>query len=236
MVDYIAENSFLDAFAHYHAAQHSNFITSINWDRWNSLGMAVAVAERHKNITKGELTAGMTAEEGIEAFNKILAHSNLPQIIVSTQNLYSQLQPHQSNKSLEEQLAQLNEARAIHPRPNLDNAYVPPSNELEITLADIWQKLLGIDSVGIHDNFFELGGDSLFATQLVSQLCKTFQVELSYKGFFNFPTVVELAKTIAKNLAEKAEVQDLTKALSEIEQLSEEEVQTIIAVQNSVFN
>ncbi|BAZ54099.1 beta-ketoacyl synthase [Nostoc sp. NIES-4103] len=231
-VDYTAENAFLDAFAHYYAARHSNFITSINWDRWNSLGMAIAVEERHKEITGEELTAGMSVEEGIEAFNLILSNSNLPQIVVSTQDLHSQLQPNKSNKSIEEKLAQLNQARATHPRPNLDNAYVAPRNELEITLADIWQQLLGIDRVGIHDNFFELGGDSLFATQLVSQLCKSFQIELSYKGFFNSPTVAELAEIIAQNLAQQTDLEDLAQALADIEQLSEDEVQMIFASQN----
>ncbi|QSJ14565.1 acyltransferase domain-containing protein [Nostoc sp. UHCC 0702] len=232
LVDYIAENVFLDAFAHYHAGQHSNFITSINWDRWNSLGMAVAIEERHKDITGKELTAGMTAEEGIEAFNWILSSSNLPQIVVSTQDLHSQLQPKKSNKSIEEQLAQLNQARASHPRPNLDNAYVAPRNELESTLADIWQQLLGIDRVGLHDNFFELGGDSLFATQLVSQLCKNFQIELPYKQFFNSPTIAKLAEFIAQKLADKTDEEELARTLAEIEELSEKEVQAMIALQN----
>ncbi|MBH8561814.1 acyltransferase domain-containing protein [Nostoc sp. CENA67] len=232
MVDYTAENAFIDAFAHYHATQHSNFITSINWDRWNSLGMAVAVEERHKDITGEELTAGMTVEEGIEAFNRILSSNNSPQIVVSTQDLYSQLHPKKSHKSIEEQLAKLNQARTTHPRPNLNNAYVAPRNEVEITLTDIWQQLLGIDNVGIHDNFFELGGDSLFATQLVSQLGKTFQVELSYKRFFDQPTVAELAEVIVQKLAKQTNLEDLAQALADIEKLSDDEVQTILALQN----
>jgi acyl transferase domain-containing protein/acyl carrier protein/ubiquinone/menaquinone biosynthesis C-methylase UbiE len=233
MVDYSAENAFLDAFAHHQSTQHSNFITSINWDRWNNLGMAVAVEERHKDITGEELIAGMNAEEGIEAFSRILSSSNFPQIVVSTQDLQALLQPKKSNKSesIEEQLAQLNQARVTHPRPNLGNAYVAPRNEVEITLADIWQQLLAIDKVGIHDNFFELGGDSLFATQLVSQLCKNFQIELSYKSFFNSPTVAELAEVIVQNLAEQTDLEDLSKALADIEKLSDDEVQTILNLQ-----
>ncbi|WP_392407695.1 beta-ketoacyl synthase N-terminal-like domain-containing protein [Chlorogloeopsis fritschii] len=234
MVDYTAENAFLDAFAHYKSARHSNFITSINWDRWNNLGMAIAVEERHKEIAGEELIEGMSLEEGIEAFQQILFSSNLPQIVVSTQDLHALIQTNKSNKfeSIEEQLAQLNRARVTHPRPNLGNAYVAPTNELEITLAEIWQQLLAIDKVGIHDNFFELGGDSLFATQLVSQLCKNFQIELPYKSFFNSPTVAELAEIISQQVAAKAEQEELATALAEIERLSEEEVQAIIALQN----
>ncbi|HLO89373.1 MAG TPA: KR domain-containing protein, partial [Nostocaceae cyanobacterium] len=233
MVDYTAENAFLDAFAHYQSAQNRNLITSINWDRWNSLGMAVTVEQRHKYITGEELTAGMNWEEGIKAFNRILSTSNFPQIVVSTQDLQALLQPIKSHKSesIEATLAQLNQVRTTHSRPNLGNAYVAPTNELEISLAEIWQQLLAIDRVGIHDNFFELGGDSLFATQLVAQLCKNFQIELPYKQFFNSPTIAQLAEFIAHKLAEQAEQEELAKALAEIEQLSEEEVQAMMAWQ-----
>ncbi|HEY9799814.1 MAG TPA: beta-ketoacyl synthase N-terminal-like domain-containing protein [Leptolyngbyaceae cyanobacterium] len=233
MVDYTAENAFLDAFAHYQSAQNRNLITSINWDRWNSLGMAVTVEQRHKDITGEELTAGMNCEEAIEAFNRILSTSNFPQIVVCTQDLQILLQPKKYHKSesIEAKLAQLNQARLTHSRPNLGNAYVAPTNELEITLAEVWQQLLAIDRVGIHDNFFELGGDSLFATQLVAQLCKNFQIELPYKQFFNSPTIAQLAEFIAHKLAAQAEQEELAKALAEIEQLSEEEVQAMMALQ-----
>ncbi|MEH2238959.1 SDR family oxidoreductase [Nostoc sp.] len=232
MVDYTAENAFVDSFAHYSASKYGTFIKSINWDRWNSLGMAVPVEARHKEITGEELTGGMTYEEGIEAFRRILCSSTVPQVIVSTQDFSSLMKPKKSAKSLEEKLAQLSQSKPTHPRPNLANAYVAPGNEVERSLAEIWQQLLGIEQVGIHDNFFELGGDSLFATQLVSQLCKTFQIELSYQGFFNEPTVAELAEVIVQKLAEQTDLEDLAKALADIEQLSEDEAQTILASQN----
>jgi acyl transferase domain-containing protein/acyl carrier protein len=234
MLDYTAANAFLDSFAQYSASQYGTwkFIKSINWDRWNNVGMAVAVEARHQEITGEKLTAGMVAFEGIEAFKRILCSSTVPQIIVSTQDFLSLIKPKESAESLEEKLAQLSQSKATHPRPKLANTYVAPSNEIEQNLAEVWQQLLGIEKVGIHDNFFELGGDSLFATQLVFQLCKVFQVELSYKGFFNNPTVAELAEVIVKKLAEQTNVEELAKALADIEQLSENEVYTIITSQN----
>lgn len=177
----------------------------------------------------------MTVTEGIEAFKRILSvmsQSVIPQVVVSTQDFPTLLKLKKSAKSLEEKLAQLSETKTNHPRPHLENTYVAPQSELEKTLAEIWQQLFGINNVGIHDNFFELGGDSLFATQLVSQLCKSFQIELPYKSFFNSPTVAELAEAIAQKLTEKADQEELAKALSEIEQLSAEEVQVIITLQN----
>ncbi|MBN3950377.1 MAG: thioester reductase domain-containing protein [Nostoc sp. NMS7] len=85
---------------------------------------------------------------------------------------------------------------SLHPRPYLPNVYVAPTNELERTIANIWQNLLGIEQVGIHDNFFELGGHSMLATQLVLQLRETFQVELSLRSLLETPTVADFAQVI----------------------------------------
>ena len=228
MVDYTAENVFLDAFAHASTSQNGALVRAIDWDRWVHVGMAIDVEVRHKAITGSELTAGMTVEEGIEAFRRILCSTTAPQLIVSTQDLLTRIQPKNTVKSWEDELAQLSQAKSTHPRPNLGNAYVAPRNEVEQELTNIWQQLLGLELVGVHDSFFELGGDSLFATQLVSQLCKTFQIELPYKSFFNAPTIAELAEVIVRKLTEEIDPDTLTNALEEIEQLSEEEAQTIL--------
>ena len=39
-------------------------------------------------------------------------------------------------------------------RPELEAVYLAPQTEIEKTIADIWQEVLGIEEVGIHDNFF----------------------------------------------------------------------------------
>jgi amino acid adenylation domain-containing protein len=41
-------------------------------------------------------------------------------------------------------------------RPVLETAYVLPRNEMEHTIADIWQKILKVEKVGIQDNFLTL--------------------------------------------------------------------------------
>jgi thioester reductase-like protein len=86
--------------------------------------------------------------------------------------------------------------RASPRRPNVRNAYVAPRNELEHTIAAIWQSLLGIDPVGLHDNFFELGGHSLLAAQLLSQLHAACEVDLPLSMLFEAPTVAAQAETI----------------------------------------
>ncbi|MEH2262944.1 beta-ketoacyl synthase N-terminal-like domain-containing protein [Nostoc sp.] len=201
MVDYIAENAFLDAFAHYSVSKYGKFIRAIDWDRWSNLGTAVAVETQYKAITGKEIAPAMTSEDGIEAFRRILFSSTVPQIVVSTQDLLTEV----DQKFSLEVLEKTNISKSAYQRPQLRNAYVAPTNESESRIADIYQELLGIEQVGINDNFFELGGDSLIGTVLISQLRKNFQVELSVHSLFEAPSISELAVVIEETIIEELE-------------------------------
>ncbi|MDQ1592735.1 MAG: hypothetical protein QOG71_3362 [Pyrinomonadaceae bacterium] len=86
--------------------------------------------------------------------------------------------------------------RALHSRPSLTSDYVAPRNEVEGTLCDIWQRLLGIAQVGVNDDFFELDGHSLLATQVISRVREMFQLELPLRSIFESPTVAGLAERV----------------------------------------
>jgi len=75
----------------------------------------------------------------------------------------------------------------------VSDQYIAPRNELEIKLADIWKKLLGIERVGIHNNFFELGGHSLLAMRVISAIRKELQVELAIRDIFQYKTISDLS-------------------------------------------
>jgi acyl transferase domain-containing protein len=65
--------------------------------------------------------------------------------------------------------------------------------QVEEVVASVWQEVLGIPRVGIHDDFFELGGNSILATQIISRLNDTFQVDLAVLDLLESPTVAGLA-------------------------------------------
>ncbi len=83
-------------------------------------------------------------------------------------------------------------------RDDLLTEFVEPDTDLERELAEIWQRLIGIDRVGATDNFFELGGHSLLAVQVVHQLEARTGVTLPVSVLLQFPTVRELAATVER--------------------------------------
>ncbi|MGD1855267.1 MAG: amino acid adenylation domain-containing protein [Leptolyngbyaceae cyanobacterium] len=81
-------------------------------------------------------------------------------------------------------------------RPALDVAFVAPHSSLEISLAELWSKVLNICQIGVYDSFFELGGDSLRLMQLFSLIQRHHHQEISLADFFNNPTIDYLAKQL----------------------------------------
>jgi amino acid adenylation domain-containing protein len=82
-------------------------------------------------------------------------------------------------------------------RPQLEKSFVAPRTPIEETIAGIWQKILGLKTVGVEDNFFDLGGHSLLATQVISRIRSAFQVEsLSLRRLFETPTIADLASAV----------------------------------------
>jgi amino acid adenylation domain-containing protein len=71
--------------------------------------------------------------------------------------------------------------------------FVAPRSDLEQQLTSIWEKILGISSIGVHDNFFNLGGHSLLAVALINQIEKQFSKRLPLISLFQAPTIAQQA-------------------------------------------
>ena len=90
-------------------------------------------------------------------------------------------------------------------RPDVASKFVAPSTDAERALAEIWQRLLKIERVGIHDNFFELGGDSILSILVVTQ-ARTRGIAITPKLLFDHPTIAELASQGATGTVRIAEL------------------------------
>jgi len=83
-------------------------------------------------------------------------------------------------------------------RPDLPTPYAAPKTSLERRLTVIWEALLNVRPIGTRDNFFDLGGDSLLAIQIISRVQTAFNVEISLRIVFEYPTITGQAEYMDK--------------------------------------
>jgi acyl-CoA synthetase (AMP-forming)/AMP-acid ligase II/acyl carrier protein len=79
------------------------------------------------------------------------------------------------------------------PASEKQSEYVPPRNPVEEVISSVWIDVLKINKIGVFDRFLDLGGDSLLASQLISKLRQTLDIEINLIDFFDAPTIAEQA-------------------------------------------
>jgi amino acid adenylation domain-containing protein len=74
--------------------------------------------------------------------------------------------------------------------------HVAPRTETEKYLAELWEKLLIVEHVGVNDDFFVLGGHSLLAVRVRSLVRKELGVTLRPRAVFESSVLGELAELV----------------------------------------
>jgi len=208
---YAAANAMLDYMA-VTASGHTRWI-AINWDGWSL------------EANGGDPSAPLIfAEDGVEALDRILAATDLSQVIVSVRELGARLQkwihPHAAQASLGHAAAQAEEG---HERPEISTEFVGPSTDRQEMIAGIWRDLLGISRIGAYDNFFELGGHSLLAIQVITRLREALGQDVPVRTLFDHPTIAALDEELSKQAGDA-----LQNLLDKVENMPEEEVRSLL--------
>jgi acyl carrier protein len=211
-VDYCGANSVLDAFAR-PAGDGTPVIISVNWDAWSDVGMAVntAVPAAMRKQRAAQLAAAIAPAEGVEAFRRILA-SGLREVVVSTHDFRAlveiarQLGRSPAASSTESTAAPASPASDAE--ADGDTALTMPSTpgavpttDLERTIKQVWEELLGIEGMGIHDDFFEAGGHSLLATQVMARIHRQLGIDVPLRELFEARTISAFAGRVATVVA-----------------------------------
>ena len=204
-VSYNAANEFLEAFSNYKSFTHDAVTITINWCDWKEVGMSVKTIEKRYegNSEKPDFESifydALSPTEGVDVFKRIMANE-LPRVTVSTIDLNNKLdkQKNDMEKSGNNEIEDVEGAKNsretnLFQRPELSTPYVTPKTQTEIILVDIFQRLSGIQNVGINDDFFELGGDSLKAMSVIAHIKKKLSVQIPLAAFFNTPTIAQMA-------------------------------------------
>lgn len=113
----------------------------------------------------------------------------LPEYMIPTAFVWVDNFPRTANEKLD---------RAALPVPQFSSCqhYVPPSTDMERTLASIWSDVLSVKTVGILDDFFELGGYSLLAVRVVAKIENALGKEIALEDFYAAATIANLVQVI----------------------------------------
>ena len=84
---------------------------------------------------------------------------------------------------------------AVIPVPRATDR-VAPRTAFEKSIADIWQRALGVPDISVHENFFDLGGQSLLMIRVHQRLRSELGLALSIVQVFSHPTIAALANSL----------------------------------------
>jgi hypothetical protein len=112
--------------------------------------------------------------------------------------------------------------------------YVAPRTATEGVLAAIWGDLLTAERVGVTDNFFALGGYSLVATQIVSRVRATLQLDVPVRVLFANPTVAAFAAAVTKRERKPGELERIARVVQRVHAMSLDELRHAGAARDAI--
>jgi natural product biosynthesis luciferase-like monooxygenase protein len=83
-----------------------------------------------------------------------------------------------------------------------------PANEVEATIAAVWQEILNLPQIDTHANLFDLGASSLLMMQSTGKLAAALGRSLSLVEMFRFTTVSALAAYVTRTSVEAPSFQE----------------------------
>ena len=81
-------------------------------------------------------------------------------------------------------------------RQTAGERFVAPRDVLELQLAQIWERILGIRPISVTDNFFDLGGHSVLAVSLMTAIRKATGRQLPLSALFQGGTIERLGSML----------------------------------------
>ena len=103
-------------------------------------------------------------------------------------------------------------------RPELEAAFVPPRNEMEKSIAAIWEQVLGLKQIGVYDNFFDLGGHSLLMAQVYDRVRKIVDKKISMLDLLEYPSISSLARFLNKDLTSQPTIKRSNEGIEKLKQ------------------
>lgn len=181
-LDYCAANLFLDYFASKHNFKGCKRLLTINWNSWSSIGMATHL-EKSKVHEKLYLENSVSPKEAMHLLASAF-ETNQNQIIIS------KIRPELERKRI---IAAFDNSKKTE---NFTSLALQSAKNTYEAVREIWQSILGIQTIKEDDTFYSLGGDSLSTIELLVRLEEEFKVNFSLQEFAHATTLKALTKLI----------------------------------------
>jgi amino acid adenylation domain-containing protein len=160
-----------------------------------------AVVARDDKSANYSLVAYVVPKEGrVVAPSELRRHlkNKLPDYMIPSAFVTIAALPLTPNGKLDQQaLPEFDETQQLG-----SDRYVPPRNELEKSLIEIWTEVLNVKEIGVLDNFFDLGGHSLLAAKVIARVRRYLGIEIPLRILFDEPTVAGLASSLTNSEAD----------------------------------
>ena len=188
-----------------HQAIRAAVVTAVGEKKGNKRLVAYLVLDPEK--TSEDISGSAS-----EILPRYLAQK-LPDYMIPVQYLLLDSLPVSANGKIDRRKLQVKEVCFL----TLEDRYAPPENNVEQTIANIWQEVLTLPKVGVKDKFFDLGGDSLSITKVYSQLQQNLPEQMqsiSLVDLFKYPTI----RGLAENLNREQQINQLQQQETQLQQ------------------
>ncbi|HEY2392076.1 MAG TPA: amino acid adenylation domain-containing protein, partial [Candidatus Angelobacter sp.] len=137
------------------------------------------------------ITAQTNHNEALPSQLRSYLRDKLPDYMVPSALVLLDKLPLTSNGKLDRRALPLDQMCQIQTN------FVAPRNNLEETISEIWQEVLGLQQAGVEDNFFDLGGHSFAVTRVHEKIQEKIAREFPLVTLFEHPTISSLAKYLS---------------------------------------
>ncbi|MEI4789436.1 SDR family NAD(P)-dependent oxidoreductase [Bacillus sp. FJAT-53060] len=182
-VAYAASNAFMDSFAH-EKRKEGKPVISLNWDRWEKVGMAhdSALAAKVNDMLALEEQAGISPEQGMKVLQEVL-RLDYPQILVSVRDMGERIK-HRLTSVQQEETPLQEISQGIDDR-------------LESSLSDVLSSFFKHEP-DVNENFFEMGATSLDLLQMSGHIKSVYGIEVPVVMMYSHPTIASLAAELKR--------------------------------------
>jgi acyl carrier protein len=233
--NYAAANAFLDALAGYRRSKGLPGL-SVNWGPWSEVGMA-AQAQRGKNLAQRGMES-LSPDQGALALDRLLRQPGLAQagvFRVSAKQWREFYQMGGQAPLLADLAREAADAAGEGKGGQVREAVLaaPPQQRQRM----VEQYLAGVlgfayEKLDVSQPLDQLGLDSLMAIELKNRVEVDLGVTLTMAHFLQMPSMEQLAATVLAELPDgeaPGEADRIDEVLQKLEQLSDEEVQALLA-------